>query len=313
MIARLAGRLGGALVVLFGLSILAFGLVRLVPGDTATALLGPRHTPEDAEALRERLGLDRSLPVQWAIWVGGVARGDLGISTTGQPVAEAIAERLPVTVQLAALALAIALAGGIPLGVAAALRRGEAWDRIASSVGLLGISMPGFWLGTLLILVFALELRWLPPGGWSPSQPVGHLRALVLPALALGASVLGVVLRTTRSAMLAALRADHVRTASAKGLGRLAVVRRHALRPALSPILTVIAIQAGYLLGGAVVIEQVFAIPGLGRLALEALERRDYPLLQAVVLLVGSFFVLLNLAVDLLYGWVDPRVRRAVR
>ncbi|WP_373048364.1 ABC transporter permease [Vulgatibacter sp.] len=301
--------------VLLGLALLAFALVRLVPGDTVTAFLGARYDEADAAALRNRYGLDRPLPVQFGRWLGGVVQGDLGTSTTGRPVAAEIAERLPVTLELAAIALLVALAAGVPLGIVAALRPGSATDRLASGTGLLGISMPGFWLATVLILVFALELRWLPPGGWvSPlADPAANLRSMLLPGLALGAAVTGVLLRMTRSAMLEALQADHVRTAKAMGLGPLAVLLRHALRPALVPILTVLGIQAGYLLGGSVVIEQVFSLPGIGQLAFQALERRDYVLLQAVVLLIGTAFVAINLAVDLLYGLVDPRITEGQR
>lgn len=306
-------RLAVFVPMLFGVSIVAFALVRLVPGDTVTAMLGARYNEKDAQALRQEYGLDKSEPHQYAVWLGKVVRGDLGKSRfTGTPVTEAIGERLPVTLELAALALLIALVIGIPLGTLSAMyRRGPA-DYAANVGGLVGISVPGFWLGTMLVLVFALGLGWLPSGGFTPlSQGVGqNLRHMILPALALGGAVSGVVLRMTRSSMLEVLGRDHVRVARAKGLPWRTVVVKHALRNAFIPVLTVIGIQAGYLLGGSVVIEQVFSLPGVGRLAFQALGNRDYPLFQATVLFIATAFITINLAVDLLYARLDPRLRR---
>ncbi len=306
-------RLAIFLPMLLGVSIVAFALVRLVPGDTVTAMLGARYNDKDARALRQEYGLDRSVPEQYALWLGKVARGDLGKSRfTGTPVTEAIAERLPVTAELAALALLIALLVGIPLGALGAMyRRGPA-DYAANVGGLVGISVPGFWLGTMLVLVFALALGWLPSGGFTPLSAgiVANLRHMILPSVALGGAVSGVVLRMTRSSMLEVLERDHVRVARAKGLPWRTVVVKHALRNAFIPVLTVIGIQAGYLLGGSVVIEQVFSLPGVGRLAFQALGNRDYPLFQATVLFIATSFITINLAVDLLYARLDPRLRR---
>ncbi len=311
--AFLLRRLGGAILVLLGLSVLMFVLVRLAPGDTATALLGLRYTEEEAAAVRERYGLDRSWPEQYARWIGGVLRGDLGESIGGTPVVHEIASALPVTIELATLSLLVAVAVGVPAGVFAAMRRGRASDHLVSAGGVLGLSLPGFWLGTLLILVFALWLGWLPGGRSVPltEDPVGNLRHMVLPVLSLALAVVAVVARTTRASMLETLGQDYVRTAHAKGLPPRAVFGRHALKNALLPILTIVGVQVGYLLAGAVVIEEVFSLNGIGRLLLRAVGDRDYPLLQGIVLLIGATFVGVNLVVDLLYGWLDPRTRSA--
>lgn len=305
-------RVAIAIPLLLAVSIVAFALVRLVPGDTVTALLGPQHSEREAAILRERLGLDRSLPVQYAIWLGRVLTGDLGRSSfTGTPVTRAIAERLPVTIELAALAVVVSLLVGVPLGAIAATNRRGLSGRAAGTIGLLGISVPGFWLGTLLVLVFALALRWLPSGGFVPigASVAANLRHMVLPAVALGAAVAGVVLRTTRGTMLDTFDQDFVRVARAKGLDPLRVVVVHVLRPSAVPVLTVLGVQAGYLLAGSVVIEQVFALPGLGRLTWQALGNRDYPLFQGCVLCLSASFVLVTLLVDLIAPRLDPRLR----
>ncbi len=312
MLRLLVRRLAIAAPLLLGVSIVAFALVRLVPGDTVTAMLGPQHSEQEASILRQRYGLDRSLPAQYAIWLGCVLRGDLGRSSfTGTPVAQAIAERLPVTIELAALAVLVSLVVGVPLGAIAATRRRGVIGRAAGSVGLLGISIPGFWLGTLLVLAFALGLRWLPSSGFVPIDvdPRANLRHMVLPSSALGAAVAGVVLRTTRGALLELLVQDFVRVARAKGLGPLRIVLGHVLRPSAVPVLTALGVQAGYLLAGSVVIEQVFALPGLGRLTWQALGNRDYPLFQGCVLCIAAGFVLVTLTVDLIAPRLDPRLR----
>lgn len=312
MLRLLARRLAISVPLLLGVSIVAFALVRLVPGDTVTAMLGPQHSEREAAILRERYGLDRALPAQYAIWLGRVLAGDLGRSSfTGTPVAQAIAERLPVTLELTALAVLVSLAIGVPLGGVAATRPRGLSGRAAGSLGLLGISIPGFWLGTLLVLVFALRLRWLPSGGFVPlgEDPRENLRHMILPSIALGAAVAGVVLRTTRGAMLDLLDQDFVRVARAKGLGPLRIALSHVLRPSAVPVLTVLGVQTGYLLAGSVVIEQVFALPGLGRLTWQALGNRDYPLFQGCVLCVAAGFVLVTLVVDLVAPRLDPRLR----
>ncbi len=313
MLAYLLKRLGISLIVLIGLSVVVFSLVRLVPGDTVTAMLGVNYSEADAAALRQRYGLDRPLVMQYAMWIGRVASGDLGTSISGRPVGAEIAEALPVTLELLAISLAMALVLGIPLGVAAGVRRNRLADYAAGLAGLIGLSVPGFWLGTLMILLFSLKLGWLPSGTYvSPAENLmGNLRHLLMPGVALGAAVTAVVMRMTRTSMIEVIAQDYVRTAKAKGVGRTGVVYRHALSNAMIPVMTIIGIQAGYLLAGSVVIEEVFSLSGVGRLMLRALGDRDYMLLQAAVLMVGSLFILINLAVDVLYTLIDPRVRTA--
>jgi peptide/nickel transport system permease protein len=307
----LARRLLTSAIVLLLLSVGVFAMVRLVPGDTATALLGTAYTPEAADRLRAELGLDRPLPMQYVAWLGQVARGDLGKTAGGVAVATRIGEALPVTLELVLIAMAVAVALGIPLGVLAATRRGGWADAAVGLLGLVGLSVPGFWLGTLLILVFALWLRWLPSGGYVALtvDPIGNLLRMAMPGVALGLAVSAVVMRMTRDAVLDVLPSAYVRVATAKGLARRSVLFRHALRNAMIPVLTILGIQAGYLLGGSVVIEEVFGLNGLGRLILRAIGDRDYALLQGAVMLVGTAFIAINLAVDVLYAAVDPRVR----
>lgn len=301
-----------ALPVLLGISIISFFIVRLVPGDTVTAMLGAHYSEAQAETLRETYGLDRPLVTQYALWITNVLRGDFGRSAfTGQPVLAAIIERLPVTVQLVSFSLIFALVLALPMGILAAVRRGGPVDFTATTIGLLGISVPGFWLGTLLILGLSLGLGWFPSGGyimWSV-DPWENIRHMVLPGLALGGAVAAVIMRMTRSAMLDVLDEDYIRLARAKGLPRRIWIMKHALRNALIPVVTITGIQAGYLLGGSVVIEQIFSLPGIGMLSLQAINNRDYALLQGAVLFVGFCFVLINLLVDLLYAWLDPRIQ----
>lgn len=307
-------RLLAAVPVLIGVSIVAFALVRLVPGDPVTVLLGPGYNEEQASVLRERYALDRSLPVQYLAWASRAVRGDLGESFfTGQTVASAILERLPVTLQLTVIGVLFAVLLGVPLGVASALRPNRALDHAARVVGLFGISVPGFWIGSLLILLVSLRLGWLPSGRFVPiwEDPLENLQRMILPGVALGLAVAAVVLRTARSAMLEVIGQDYVRTARAKGLSEPRVLVRHALRNAMVPVLTVLGLQVGYLLGGSVVIEQVFSLPGVGRLALQAIGSRDYALLQGTILFVAVVFIVVNLVVDLLYARLDPRIGAA--
>jgi peptide/nickel transport system permease protein len=312
MTAYILRRIGISILLLLGISIISFFLVRLIPGDTVTVMLGMRYDEQRAAQLRQRYALDRPIPIQYGIWLGQVVRGDLGDSHyTGRPVGATILDRLPVTLQLAAIALGFALVVGVPLGILSAIRHNRPMDYGASFLGLIGISIPGFWLGTILILLVSLRLGWLPSGGFVSItfDPLANLRHMIMPGLALGTAVAAVVMRMTRSAMLEVIRQDYIRTARAKGQSERVVIVRHALRNALIPVATIVGLQAGYLLGGSVVIEEVFSLPGIGRLVLQAISSRDYLLLQGVVLFIAAAFVIINLIVDLLYAALDPRIR----
>lgn len=311
MVRYIIRRLVALVPVLFGISLIVFLLVHLVPGDVVSILLGPTTTPEAREALRALFGLDEPLHVQYARWLGDALRGDLGTSLrTGQPVLSSIVDRFAVTLELAGLAMAIALLIGIPAGVMGAIRQYSRLDYAVTLFALAGLSVPSFLLATLLILVFALEFRLLPPSGYVPFQedPVQHLKLMVMPALALGLGAASYVTRMTRSSVLETMRQDYIRTAYAKGVGGAAVVVHHALKNALIPIITVVGIQLGYLLGGAVIVEAIFGVPGVGRLALDGINMRDYPVVQGTVLFITVVFVFINLAVDLLYAYLDPRI-----
>ncbi len=298
--------------VLLGVSLAVFLLLKLTPGDPATAILGVQASPQEVARIRHSLGLDRPWWVQYGIWLSNVVRGDLGVSyQSKRPVSLLILQRLPATVELAILSLLIAVVIGIPAGIISATRRYTALDYAFTSFALFGISMPGFWFGILLILIFALYLRWLPASGYAPLSAglIQHLKHLILPSIALGLFNTGALMRFTRSSMLEVLSQDYVRTARAKGLSEHLVIARHVLKNALIPTLTVLGLQVGYLLGGAVIIEQVFAWPGIGWLALTAINQRDYPVVMGVVLMVSLVFVLSNLLVDIAYTWVNPRIR----
>lgn len=303
-----------ALPTLLLVSLFVFTLQQLLPGDPVLAMAGEERDPQVLEFLREKYRLNDPLPVQYLHWMGGVLQGDLGISLrTDQPVTALIAEKLPVTLELSLLAILIALAIGIPTGILAAVRRGTAVDYGANLVALSGISIPHFWLGILLILLFAVKLQWLPASGFVPfhEDPLRNLRTLILPAFVLGSGLSGTLMRHTRAAMLEVLRADYVRTARAKGLRERVVILRHALRNALMPIVTLTTLLFGELLGGAVLTEQVFSIPGFGKMIVDAVFNRDYAVVQGVVLCVAVGFVLLNLVADLLYRLINPRLRQA--
>ena len=301
---RLAiARLLSAAVVVLGVSAAVFLLVHLVPGDPIDALLGEAAANADRGALRHALGLDAPLAVQWWRFVSHAATGDLGTSLgTGRPVAALVAERLPYTAALAVAALAVALAIALPLGTLAALRAGSVFDALAGAAAMLGAAVPNFLLGPLLIIVFALWLGWFPIGG------ADGPRAIVLPALTLGSGLAALLARMIRAALLDVLGEEHVRAARARGLAPLAILRRHVFPPAALPILTVDGAQLGALLGGAVITETVFGWPGLGQLAVEAIQRRDYPLVQASVLVISVSYVVLNTLVDMLYARLDPRL-----
>ncbi|MEZ0494411.1 ABC transporter permease [Kineococcus sp. TBRC 1896] len=300
-----------ALVVLVGVSVAAFALVHLVPGDPVRLALGTRFDQATYDALRERAGLDQPLITQFFTWFGGAVTGDLGVSfRSGDPVTLLILERLPATVSLAAASILVALLIAVPLGTASALRPRSVLDGAGTVLSQIGISVPEFWMGIMLILVFAGTLGWFPAGGYVPlsEDPAGWLRSLVLPAVTTGLVSGSVLTRFTRSSVLEALSAEHVRTARAKGLGARAVLNWHVLRNALLPLVTVTGVQLAYLLSGVVVVEIVFAWPGLGQLALQSVQSRDYPVLQGAVLLFALVFLVLNLVVDLLYSKLDPRI-----
>src|SRR5690606_29259107 len=303
-----------AIPTLFGVALIVFLLMRSVPGDVVTNLVGLQGnvSQERLVELRRLFGLDLPIHVQFGQWFSAAIQGDLGSSLrTGRPIATDLALRFPVTLELTVLSLLIALAIAIPVGVAAALYRGRWPDQLGSLFALLGLSIPGFFLGILLILLFSLRLEWLPPAGYVPfaEAPLTNLRHMILPALSLGLILAAATARIVRSTLLEVLGRDFVRTARAKGLAERTVIMRHALRAALIPVVTVVGLQFGQLLGGAVIIEQVFSLPGVGRYALEGINLRDYPVVQGAVLLIAGAFVVVNLLVDVIYGFIDPRVR----
>lgn len=310
--AFLLQRLATIVPTLFFVSVLIFGLQQLLPGDPAVALAGEERDPNVIAFLRAKFHLDEPLPVRYAYWLGGVLQGDLGESVRIQkPVVELILEKLPVTLQLATMALAIALAIGVTAGIVSAVFKDSAWDYAANVVALWGLSTPNFWLGIMLILLFSVTLGWLPASGYvPPSEDLGaNLAAMIMPAFVLGNAIAAVLMRHTRSAMLQVLSADYVRTARAKGLSERAVVLKHALRNALVPVITLGALEFGTLLSGAVLTEQVFTIPGFGKLIVDAVFNRDYAVVQGVVLFTATVYILLNLLADLAYFIVNPRLR----
>ncbi len=313
MLRFLANRLIGALLVLLVVSLVSFALIWLVPGDVASQIADPGASAEELQRIRTRLNLDLPWHQQIVTWYSNVLfRGDLGQSfLLNRSVTEAIIERLPVTLSLTALALAIALVCGVTLGVIAAVRHGTWLDQSTMSLALVGLSIPDFWLGLVAIYVFAVALGWLPTGGFVPiTQDVfAWARSMLLPAVTLGLTQMGLIARITRSSMLEVLNQDYVRTARAKGVPTYKVVGKHALANALIPVITVAGVVVGVLLGGAVVIEQVYSLPGVGRLIIGAVLRRDYPVIQGGLLLLAVIYVFVNIAVDFLYAYVDPRVR----
>ncbi|TDV45737.1 peptide/nickel transport system permease protein [Pseudomonas graminis] len=314
MLTFILRRLLSAIPTLILVSLFVFTLQKLLPGDPVQAMAGEERDPAVMEYLREKYRLNDPLPLQYVHWVGNVLQGDFGTSLrTEQPVTVLLASKLPVTIELAVLALIIALVIGIPTGVISAVRKGTSVDYAANVFALSGISIPHFWLGILLIMIFAVKLQWLPASGFVPlGEDVGqNLKTLILPAFVLGAGLSGVLMRHTRSAMLEVLRADYVRTARAKGLFPRAVILKHALRNALMPIVTLTTLLFGELLGGAVLTEQVFSIPGFGKMIVDAVFNRDYAVVQGVVLCVAIGFLLLNLLADVLYRLINPRLRTA--
>lgn len=308
-------RLIAALVLALAVSTVVFLLLRLVPGDVVTVMLGESDpSPEKVAALRHQLGLDRPLLVQYASWVGRAVRGDFGSAfLSGRRISTDLAARIPRSVELAGVALLLAVLVGIPLGALSARRPGGALDLLVGGVAVLGLTLPSFVIGMLFVLLFGLVLHWFPATGFVDfgADRIGHLRRLVLPAVTLALTIMPVVMRMTRASMLDALHQDYVRTARSKGLAERTVIGKHVLRNSLIPVITVIGLQAGTLLGRVVLIEYIFNWPGLSSLLLTGVNQRDYPLVQAVVLVIALAFVLINLLVDLAYGLVDPRIRVA--
>jgi peptide/nickel transport system permease protein len=293
-------------------SMLIFGLQQLLPGDPAQILAGEDQNPEVIAQLRLKMHLDEPLPVQYGYWIAGVLQGDLGESArTQQPVLELLLQKLPVTLELAILSMLIAVLIGLPAGVISAVKRGTAWDHGATVLGLSGLSMPNFWLGILMILLFSVELGWLPASGYvSPFENLkDNLAAMIMPAFVLGSGIAAVLMRHTRSSMIQVLAADYVRTARAKGLRERVVVMKHALRNALTPVITLGALELGTLLSGAVLTEQVFTIPGFGKLIIDSVFNRDYAVVQGVVLVTATAYILLNLLADMAYFVFNPRLR----
>lgn len=314
MLVFLGRRLLHTIPSLLGVAMVVFALMRSIPGDVVTGLIGPGEdiSPERLAELRRLFGLDLPIHVQFGQWFAAALQGDLGSSLrTGRSVALDLGLRFPVTLQLTFMSLSIALALAFPIGVLAARHRGRWPDYLGSAFVLIGLSIPNFFLGILLILLFSLHLGWLPPAGYVPfaEAPLENLRRMMLPSLSLGLILAAATTRIMRSTMLEVLGRDYVRTARAKGLTEGAVTLRHALRNALIPVVTVVGLQFGALLGGAVIIEQVFSLPGIGRYALEGINLRDYPVVQGAVLLIAAAFVLVNLIVDVIYALIDPRVR----
>jgi len=308
----LVKRLAAILPTIFFVTVIIFGLQQLLPGDAATMLAGEDQDPQVIAYLRQKMHLDEPLPARYGYWIAGVAHGDLGESLRIQePVLGLILQKLPVTLQLATMAMLIALVIGIPTGIVSAVGKGSAWDYAANVVALWGLSTPNFWLGILMILLFSVQLGWLPASGYvSPFEDLkGTLAAMIMPAFVLGNAIAAVLMRHTRSAMLQVLNADYVRTARAKGLDERTVVLKHALRNALTPIITLGALEFGTLLSGAVLTEQVFSIPGFGKLIVDAVFNRDYAVVQGVVLFTSSVYIVLNLLADLAYFLVNPRLR----
>jgi peptide/nickel transport system permease protein len=311
-ISYLLKRLMAAIPVLFVVSVMVFLFLRMIPGDPATAMLGRDASVQEIEAVRLKMGLDRPLPVQYATWLGKALHGDLGLSViSGRSISRSILERLPHTMALAFLAIAIAIAIAIPSGVIAAVKQNTFTDRAVMLFSLLGVSLPSFWVGILFIIFFSVQLRWFPSSGYVSiyENVFQGLRYLLLPAVSLALVMAAVSARMARSAMLDVLRQDYIRTARAKGLGRWAVVVRHGLKNAMIPVITVIGLDFGWLLGGTVVIETVFGIPGMGRLVVYSILNRDYPVVQGVILYMAIIYMLVNLLVDFIVTLMNPRIR----
>jgi peptide/nickel transport system permease protein len=309
---HLGKRIAQVIPTLLLVSIMVFCLQQLMPGDPALVLAGEEQDPVVVAQIRQELWLDRPLVVQYGHWIGNVLQGNLGYSwRIRQPVIQLVETKLPVTLQLGTMAFLIAVSIGVPMGVLSAVKKNTAWDYLANGIGLAGLSTPNFWLGIMLILLVSVKLGWLPPSGYVPLTEDWRqsLATTIMPAFVLGNAIAAVLMRHTRSAMLTALEQDYVRTARAKGLKEITVVIRHALRNALVPVVTLGALELGTLLSGAVLTEQVFSIPGFGKLIVDAVFNRDYPVVQGVVLVTATVYVLLNLLADVLYVLINPRLR----
>ncbi|MBS6646109.1 MAG: ABC transporter permease [Clostridiaceae bacterium] len=308
----IAKRLLSIIPVLFGISLVVFFSVRLIPGDFATIALGTQYTEEAAQVLRAQYGLDRSLVEQYFIWLVQLLQGNMGYSyTSGSAVSVLLGAALPVTLELTFLSLLMAVFIGIPMGYWAGCKRNKLPDSIVTITGLLGISIPGFWLGTMMILLLSLKLGWFSSGGFIPLSEglILNLKSMVMPVLALGSAVSAVVMRSSRSAMIEVIDQEYIKMVRAKGASGKRVIFKHAVRNTLVNVLTILGLQTGSLLGGSVVIEKIFSLPGIGSLALKAITSRDYLLLQGTVLFVALMFVLINLIVDLLYCVVNPQIK----
>jgi peptide/nickel transport system permease protein len=299
-------------VTLFVISMIVFTGVRMIPGDPARVMAGNEADEAGLEEVRQKYGLNDPIPFQYLRWVGLALRGDLGESIrTRESVVKTVATKLPITIELAFLSLLVAIGIAIPAGVLAAVRRNTVWDILTSGASLGGVSIPNFWLGIMLILFFSVRLGWLPASGFVPlwESPLDNLQRMIMPAFVLGTALAAILMRQTRNSMIEVLSADYIRTAYSKGLAGRIVVFRHAIRNSLIPVVTILGLQMGALMSGAVVTEQIFVVPGFGRLIVEAVFTRDYPLVQGVVLLTASSYVLINLLVDVSYSLLDPRIR----
>lgn len=312
MLDFLLQRVAISIVTLLVISLVVFTGVRMIPGDPARVMGGTDADPAGLAEIRAKYGLDDPVPLQYLRWLGLALRGDLGESIrTREGVVRTVAAKLPITIELAGLSLLIALAIAIPAGVFSAVRRNTIWDLLANGVSLCGLSVPSFWLGIMLILLFSVRLRLLPASGFVPlfQDPLANLERMIMPAFVLGAGLAAVLMRQTRNSMIEVMSADYIRTAYSKGLAGRVVVFRHAIRNGLIPVVTILGLQTGALMGGAVVTEQIFVVPGFGRLIVEAVFTRDYPMVQGVVLITASAYVLINLLVDVAYSLLNPRIR----
>ena len=312
MLEFLIRRVAISVVTLFVISLIVFTGVRMIPGDPARVMGGTDADAAGLAEIRQKYGLDDPIPLQYLRWIGLALRGDLGESIrTRESVVWTVGRKLPITIELACLSLLVAVAIAIPAGVFSAVRRNTAWDFLVNALSLCGLSVPSFWLGIMLILLLSVRLHWLPASGFVPpwESPLANLERMIMPAFVLGAGLAAVLMRQTRNSMIEILGADYIRTAWSKGLAGRAVIFRHAFRNGLIPVVTILGLQTGALMGGAVVTEQIFVVPGFGRLIVEAVFTRDYPLVQGVVLITASVYVFVNLLVDVSYSLLNPRIR----